>query len=107
MNITISKQLPPVSITPASPSVMHAMEMSQKEMPDRPDKNASSFLAQWLLPVTMLLLLGSVIAAYRLHPEFEALRQEKMHTAWGSILLIAGGILIVLQLCFLLYILTL
>lgn len=107
MSITIPEQLSPFKISAASPSVIQSMEASQKEILSRPDKKASSFLAQWVLPGTMLLLLGAAIAAYQLHPEFEALRQEKMHTAWGSILLIVSGALLVLQFCFLLYILAL
>lgn len=107
MNTHLRKQSSPYKILAASPSDIRAMQVSQKETKLLSGKEPSPLLERMILPVAFLLMLGAVFAVYQLQPHFEAVYLEKMNTPWGVALVAAGTALLVLKLCFLLYMLVL
>lgn len=52
---------------------------------------------------TLLLMLGAIILVFQLQPHFEKLHIERMSSSWGITFISIGVILLVLKVCFLLY----
>ncbi len=72
-------------------------------------KTASVFTTRHylILAGTFLLILGALFSTFKLQPVFEQLRLERLSTFWGTAFIVFTTLLLILKLCFLLYILVL
>ena len=60
-----------------------------------------------VLITTFILMFGAVYLVYRLQPHYEQIRSERLTTVWGTAFVILAVSLLVIKLCFLVYILVL
>lgn len=60
-----------------------------------------------VLITTFVLMFGAVYLVYRFQPHYEQIRAERLTTVWGTAFVIVAVALLVIKVCFLIYILVL
>ncbi len=74
---------------------------------NRIKKNISDSSSSFILAGTFILLFGAVSLFFFLQPYFEKIYLERINSSWGIALMITGISLLLIKVCFLLYILFL